>query len=123
GGRARGARRQHLPLHGLPGDRRRCAQGGRSVSLIGQSVRRGDGEAKVRGEAVYTLDYAEAGMLQAKLLRSPVPAGRIVRLETGAAEQMPGVRAVATAADAPARGGWLVEDQTMFADGVVRFAG
>lgn len=92
-------------------------------SLIGESVRRRNGEAKVRGDAVYTLDYAEPRMLHAKLLRSQVAAGRIVRLDVSRAEAMPGVCAVITAADAPARAGWIVKDQTLFADGVVRYAG
>jgi CO/xanthine dehydrogenase Mo-binding subunit len=93
------------------------------MSLIGERVLRRDGEAKVRGTAVYAFDYAEPYMLQAKILRSPVVAGRIERLDTARAETMAGVRAVVTAAHAPRRGGWIVKDQTVFAHGVVRFAG
>ena len=47
---------------------------------IGRSIRRADGEAKVTGAAIYCLDRELPRMLHAKLLRSPVAAGRITRL-------------------------------------------
>jgi CO/xanthine dehydrogenase Mo-binding subunit len=94
------------------------------TGVVGQSVARSDGEAKVSGEAVYGVDYAEAGMLYAKLLRSPVPAGSIRRLDTTVAATMPGVRGVFTAADAPPLlGGLVIKDQPLFASDVVRFEG
>ena len=94
------------------------------MGVVGSSVRRGDGEAKVTGAAVYCLDYEEPRMLHAKLLRSPVPAGRIVRLHTSAAAALPGVTVVVTAADAPAgTSGLFVKDQALFARDVVRYAG
>ncbi|MFQ5948219.1 MAG: xanthine dehydrogenase family protein molybdopterin-binding subunit, partial [Acidimicrobiia bacterium] len=94
------------------------------TSVIGASLRRTDGEMKVRGEAVYGVDYVEAGMLVGKLLRSPVPAGRIVSLDTSKAEAMPGVRSIATAADAPdTLGGWVLRDQPLFAVDRVRYEG
>ena len=62
-------------------------------------------------------------MLHAKLLRSPVPAGRIVRLDTSAAAALPGVRIVATAADAGGTSGLFVKDQPLFAADAVRYAG
>lgn len=92
-------------------------------TLIGSSVRRVDGEAKVRGAAVYCMDYEEARMLHAGLLRSPVPAGRIVRLDLSRALALPGVRAAATSADAPRLTGLIVKDQGIFARNVVRYAG
>jgi CO/xanthine dehydrogenase Mo-binding subunit len=91
--------------------------------VIGRSVRRADGEAKVTGAATYCLDRELPRMLHAKLLRSPVAAGRIVRLDTSAARALPGVRAVVTAAAAPQRGGMFIKDQPLFADGVVRYIG
>lgn len=94
------------------------------TSLIGQNILRTDGEAKVRGDAVYGVDYKEAGMLYGGLLRSPVPAGRIVEFDTGKAESMPGVRAVCTAANSPqVRGGWVIKDQVLFAGDTVRYEG
>jgi CO/xanthine dehydrogenase Mo-binding subunit len=91
--------------------------------VIGASVRRSDGEDKVRGAAVYGMDHVEPGMLHARLLRSPLPAGRIVRLDTTRAATMPGVRAVVTAADAPHLSGWVVKDQRLVAADEVRYVG
>ncbi len=93
-------------------------------SLIGAAVPRSDAESKVRGEAVYGVDYAEVGMLHAKLLRSPVPAGAIRKLDAGRARGLPGVHAVVTAADAPVpRAGAVVRDQPLFASSTVRYEG
>ncbi len=91
--------------------------------MIGRSVRRADGPAKVTGAATYCLDRELPRMLHAKLLRSPVAAGRIVRLDTNRARQLPGVRAIVTAADAPGRGGMFIKDQPLLAEGIVRYIG
>jgi CO/xanthine dehydrogenase Mo-binding subunit len=93
------------------------------MSIIGESVRRADGEAKVRGETVYGIDYEEPRLLHGRILRSAVPAGRIVHLDTSDAERLPGVRAIVTAADAPSRSGLIVKDQTLMAGDVVRHVG
>lgn len=91
---------------------------------IGRRVRRADGDAKVRGTSIYGMDHVEAGMLHAAVRRADVPAARIVRMDTSKAAGMPGVHAVITAADAPGRSGMLVvKDQTIFADGEVRYVG
>lgn len=93
-------------------------------TLIGARTPRTDGETKVRGEAVYAVDYAEVGMLHAKLLRSPVAAGTIRRLDTSAAQRLPGVHGIFIARDAPiARAGSLVKDRPLFASEVVRYEG
>jgi CO/xanthine dehydrogenase Mo-binding subunit len=93
------------------------------MAVGGSDMRRVDGEAKVTGAAIYCLDFEEPRLLHAKLLRSPVPAGRIVRLDTSAARALPDVRAVVTAADAPALSGLFVKDQRLFAETAVRYAG
>lgn len=94
------------------------------TSLIGAGAVRGDARSKVTGEAVYGVDYSETGMLHARLLRSPLPAGRIVKLDVTGAEQLPGVHAVLTAEDMPVpRGGAVVRDQPLFASSVVRYEG
>lgn len=93
------------------------------MSVIGTSVRRSDGEEKVRGDAVYGTDYAEPGMLHAAVLRSPVAAGRITRLDTESARGMPGVRAVVTGVDAPGISGWVIKDQRLMAVEEVRYVG
>jgi len=93
-------------------------------TLIGTDVPRSDGESKVRGEAVYGVDYNEVGALTGKLLRSPVPAGSITKLDASRALELPGVHAVLTFADTPvSRGGAVVRDQPLFADRVVRYEG
>jgi len=81
-------------------------------SVVGERVERTDGVTKVTGEAIYGVDYVEPGMLHGKLLRSPVPAGRIAKLDVSSALAMPGVRAAYTAADAPDHlAGWVLREQ------------
>jgi CO/xanthine dehydrogenase Mo-binding subunit len=93
-------------------------------ALIGADVPRSDADSKVRGQAVYGVDYNEVGALTGKLLRSPVPAGSITKLDTSRARGLRGVHAVLTFADTPvARGGAVVRDQPLFADTVVRYEG
>jgi CO/xanthine dehydrogenase Mo-binding subunit len=93
------------------------------TSVLGQSVRRSDGVAKVRGEAVYGIDHAEPGMLHARVLRSPIAAGRIVRLDVSAALDLPGVHAVATWDDVPHLSGPVLKDQPLFPPDFVRYVG
>ncbi|HMK78875.1 MAG TPA: xanthine dehydrogenase family protein molybdopterin-binding subunit [Xanthobacteraceae bacterium] len=64
------------------------------LALIGKSVPRYDGRAKVTGAAHFTVDVKLPGMLHGRLLRSPHPHARIVSIDTAAAERQPGVRAV-----------------------------
>jgi 2-dehydro-3-deoxygluconokinase len=87
---------------------------------VGKRLPRGDAVAKVTGRAVYGIDYEEPRMLHAKVLRSPVAAGRIVRLDVSKAERMPGVRGVITAEDAPYLMGFVVFDMPLLARDVVR---
>jgi len=83
-----------------------------------------DGKAKVRGSLRFGFDYEEAGMLHGAVLRSPLPAARIVRIDVAAAATLPGVRAIVTAHDVPETvAGMLVADQSLFARDVVRYAG
>jgi CO/xanthine dehydrogenase Mo-binding subunit len=94
------------------------------VSVLGTRVPRSDGQAKASGEARYGVDHVEPGMIYGALLRSPVPRGRITRLDTKPAVEMPGVHAVLTAADAPdVRAGWVLRDQRLFATDAVRYEG
>ncbi len=91
---------------------------------IGTSTPRSDGAAKVSGEAIFTVDVGLAGSLHAKLLRSPIPAGRITHLDVSAALRVPGVRAVLTADDAPStRYGIVVKDHRIFASDYVTYEG
>src|ERR1700752_1051163 len=69
--------------------------------LIGQNYTTPDLVAKVTGKAKYAEDYRVEGMLFAKLLVSPMPHARVARLDTRAAEAIPGVKAILTVEDLP----------------------
>lgn len=59
-------------------------------TLIGKRIARVDSPVKVSGRAKYTYDYHGAGMLFAKVLRSPYAKARVVSIDTAVAEKMPG---------------------------------
>lgn len=63
-------------------------------TLIGKRVPRVDGRAKVSGKAKYTYDVSRPRMLYGKILRCPYPHARVLNIDTAAAQQMPGVKAV-----------------------------
>ncbi|MBR0840993.1 xanthine dehydrogenase family protein [Bradyrhizobium liaoningense] len=86
-------------------------------------LRRRDAADKLRGRTRYTIDRYLPGMLHAAVLRTNVPSGRIVRLDTSRAARMPGVRAIVTAADAPGMMGIGIADHPLFARDVVRYDG
>ncbi len=65
-----------------------------SLSPIGRSTPRVDGPLKVSGVARYTSDFNFPGQLYAVPLEATIANGRVVKLDTSAAEKMPGVRAV-----------------------------
>ncbi|MBO0797743.1 MAG: xanthine dehydrogenase family protein molybdopterin-binding subunit [Blastocatellia bacterium] len=63
-------------------------------SLIGKRISRVDGPDKVSGKAKYTYDINRPGMLFGKILRSPYAHAKITKIDTSAAEKMPGVKKV-----------------------------
>jgi CO/xanthine dehydrogenase Mo-binding subunit len=71
------------------------------MKAVGASQPRYDGRAHVSGRTVYVDDVRPPGLLHARALRSPAHSARIARLDASAAERVPGVRAVVTAADVP----------------------
>lgn len=92
--------------------------------VIGQPIPRMEVRGKVTGEAAYAVDAQFPGMLWAKLLRSPVPHARIVRIDTSKAARLPGVAIVLTGADAPtAPYGRRYRDLRVLARDTVRFVG
>ncbi|HEX9443201.1 MAG TPA: xanthine dehydrogenase family protein molybdopterin-binding subunit, partial [Candidatus Binatia bacterium] len=99
----------------------------RSLKTAGVSVPRLDGVEKVTGSAEYTGDIELAGMGFAKILRSPAPHAKIVKIDARRAEAMPGVFAVFTRADLKGlkggRYGAIYKDQSIVADDKVRYAG
>src|SRR5215210_1211434 len=95
-----------------------------TASLIGASVPRLEGPEKVTGRATYTADVTLPGTLWAKILRSPPPHARIVRIDASAARQVPGVRAVVTGQDVPGRYvGKTIRDMPVLCWDRVRFIG
>ena len=64
------------------------------LTYIGKPTERYDGPAKAMGTGRYTADVNLPGMLYARMIDATVPHGRIVSIDTTAAEKLPGVRAV-----------------------------
>jgi len=62
-----------------------------TAAVVGASVERVDGRALLRGEPVFTDDVHPDGMLWAKVLASPHPHARIVRVDKRRALAHPGV--------------------------------
>jgi CO/xanthine dehydrogenase Mo-binding subunit len=66
---------------------------------VGRSVQRLESYAKVTGRAEYIHNIELPGMLYGKIVRSSVPHGLIVNIETSEAEALPGVYKVITGQD------------------------
>jgi 4-hydroxybenzoyl-CoA reductase subunit alpha len=73
----------------------------RDLSVVSHGVTRYDAPDKVSGRAKYTADFRLPGMVYGKILRSPIPHGIILRIDTRRARELPGVLAVITGADVP----------------------
>ncbi len=69
--------------------------------LIGQDIAPDDLHAKITGRAKYAEDFRADGMVFAKLLASPMPHCRVVRIDASAALAMDGVVGILTADDVP----------------------
>ncbi len=67
--------------------------------VVGKPIRRFDALSKAVGATVYADDFKMPGMLHAKVLRSPYPSARIVRIDPSRARALPGVVCVLTAQD------------------------
>ena len=70
------------------------AQSEKEFSVVGKRIPRIDAYERVSGQAQYTGDIQLAGMLYARVLRSPHPHAKIVSIDTSKAERLPGVKAV-----------------------------
>ena len=91
---------------------------------VGRSIPQVDIEAKLRGETAYIADVSLPNMAHAAIVRSPVPHGIIRGIDTSRAERVPGVLAVATAADTPDTAfGPYTPDWEVFARRKVRYIG
>jgi xanthine dehydrogenase molybdenum-binding subunit len=71
------------------------------LRAVGRSIPKRDAFEKVCGAARYTGDLSLPGMLYARFLRSPYAHARIVRIDTTAALELRGVRAVMTHENSP----------------------
>jgi 4-hydroxybenzoyl-CoA reductase subunit alpha len=97
-----------------------------NYSVIGKSVPKIDGRAKVTGQARYTGDLKFPNMLVGKILTSPHPHARILNIDTSEAERLPGVKAVITHKDVPSLKYGLSParwDENIFCIDKVRFVG
>jgi CO/xanthine dehydrogenase Mo-binding subunit len=88
-------------------------QYGPQYKLIGKNYVTADLYAKVTGKSKYAEDFRAEGMLFCKLLLSPVPHGRVKRIDASEALAMPGVRAILTADDLPAPADTLTDNGTV----------
>ncbi|HEX3618997.1 MAG TPA: xanthine dehydrogenase family protein molybdopterin-binding subunit [Candidatus Udaeobacter sp.] len=64
------------------------------MSVIGKPQVRIDGPFKVSGAAMYATDHNFPGMLYAVAVEATIANGKIQKIDTSAAEKMPGVRAI-----------------------------
>ena len=94
------------------------------TQVVGKPTPRVEGVLKVTGKALYSADLQLPDSLWGRCLRSPIPYGRIKRIDTSKAWQVPGVKAVITGQDVTGlRIGRCIYDTPVLADGVVRFIG
>lgn len=84
---------------------------------------RRDARDKLMGRTRYTVDVGGSEVIHAVLLRSEVASARIVRLDIEPARKMPGVRAIATHADAPGLFGIGIADHPLLAKDIIRYHG
>src|SRR5664279_2866856 len=65
-----------------------------NLKFVGKPTPRYDGALKVTGSGKYTADIHLPGMLYAHMAGAAVPHGRIISIDTTAAEKLPGDKAV-----------------------------
>ena len=94
-----------------------------TMRVVGKRTPRIEGPDKVSGYLRYAADLAPEGCLWGKVLRSPHAHARIVRIDTSAAERVPGVHAVLTGAQHPHWIGRIMRDLPVLAVDKVRFIG
>jgi len=87
-------------------------------TLIGQRVKKPDAPDKATGKTRYINDMVLPQMLIGKVLFAGRPHARIVRIDTSAAEKLPGVHAVMTGKDAEGLKFGFVRDNVALKDKV-----
>ena len=103
-----------------------------TTSPIGRGTPRVDGPLKVSGKAQYASDFHFPGQLYAVPVAATIASGRVVRIDTAAAEKMPGVKGVFHRTNigpifrstlGPGFSGIVDERRPPFEDDVVRYWG
>jgi CO/xanthine dehydrogenase Mo-binding subunit len=91
---------------------------------VGQRATRSDCRTHGLGQTKYIADLALPGMLHAKIKRAGIASAHITRIDTAAAEAMPGVMAVLIGRDIPVNSfGPSIQDQPLLAHERVFHAG
>ena len=96
------------------------------LSVAGRNSMRVDAVEKVSGKAFYTGDMELPGMAYAKILRSPLPHARLLKVDASAARALPGVIDVLTRdeiTDLNYLYGATYKDQSVVAVDKVRYVG
>ena len=92
--------------------------------VVGTPVPRADGAEKVSGRTRYAANVDCPGALWAKILRSPYPHAKILRVDVSKARSVPGVKAIVTGEDAKnCYIGKQIRDMPVLCWDVVRFIG
>jgi CO/xanthine dehydrogenase Mo-binding subunit len=96
-----------------------------ALNIAGSNQLRVDGEEKVTGKAVYTGDIELVGMAYGKIVRSPFPHAKVVKIDARKAERLPGVITVLTREDLTGLDsfGATYKDQPIVAVEKVRYVG
>ncbi len=93
-------------------------------AVVGRSLPRLEAPAKATGNAQYVADLRVRGMLHVKVLRSPLPHGRVVNVDVSRAQRMPGIKAIITGQDVPhIKSGVCMPDECLLAWDKVRYIG
>lgn len=107
-------------------------QANQTQSPIGRQTPRVDGPLKVTGKAQYTSDFNFPDQLYGVPVEATIANGKITKLDTAAAEKMPGVRAIyhrgnigkiSRSVPGPGFSGVCDERRPPFADDVIRYYG
>jgi xanthine dehydrogenase molybdenum-binding subunit len=85
---------------------------GTGYKLIGKDYSTLDLVPKVTGRAKYAEDFRAEGMLFCRLVLSPVPHGRVKRINAEKALAMPGVKGILTSADVPGHADYVNDNGT-----------
>lgn len=92
--------------------------------VVGRRTPYLDAPDKATGRVTYGVDFRLPGMLWGKIVRAPCAHGRIVRLDTTRARNLPGVKAVISGQDVPQHKiGHSVKDQDILCRDRVRYLG